>query len=158
VRLSRSGLESVSGLRDGWESRIGQHTLLCLIFCQRLLWTLEWVVRGYVGIHRAPKAIQVDGCLSRRTSLHRFPLALSYLEPLRVTGPLQSLVLRTEDMWQKYKPFFIEVFGILNQDSVSPLPLAGVSPWGVAVVFGFAYSLVNSLFLLAGLAIIVSSK
>jgi hypothetical protein len=61
-------------------------------------------------------------------------------------------------MWQKYKPFFIEVFGILNQDSVSPLPLAGVSPWGVAVVFGFAYSLVNSLFLLAGLAIIVSSK
>ena len=37
MRLSRSGLESVSGLRDGWESRIGQHTLLCLIFCQRRL-------------------------------------------------------------------------------------------------------------------------
>ena len=36
--------------------------------------------------------------------------ALSYPEPMRVTGPLQSLVLRAEDMWQKYKPFFIEVF------------------------------------------------
>ena len=42
-------------------------------------------------------------------------LAHSYPELFRVTGPLQSLVLRTEDMWQKYKPFFIEVFGILNQ-------------------------------------------
>jgi hypothetical protein len=36
-------------------------------------------------------------------------------------------------------------------DAASP---RGVSPWGVAVVFGFAYSPVNSLFLLAGLAII----
>ena len=33
--LSRSGLESMSGLRDEWESRIGQHTLLCLICRQR---------------------------------------------------------------------------------------------------------------------------
>jgi len=41
-------------------------------------------------------------------------LAFPYPEPLRVTGPLLSLVLRTEDMWQKYKPLFIEVFGILN--------------------------------------------
>ena len=32
-------------------------------------------------------------------------LALSYPEPFRVTGPLPSLVLRAEDMWQKYKPF-----------------------------------------------------
>jgi len=31
-----------------------------------------------------------------------------------VTGPLPSLVLRAEDIWRKYKPFFIEVFGILN--------------------------------------------
>jgi hypothetical protein len=81
---------------------------------QGLFWTLEWVVRGYVGIHRAQKATQVDGCRPRRMS-HRFPLALSYPEPLRVTGPPPSLVLWTEDMWQKYKPFFIEVFGILNQ-------------------------------------------
>ena len=65
-------------------------------------WTLEWVVRDYAGIHRAQKAIQVDGCQSRRMSLHRFPLALSYLEPLRVTGPLQSLVLQTEDMWRRH--------------------------------------------------------
>ena len=43
-------------------------------------------------------------------------------------------------------------------DAASPLSLAGVLPWGVAVVFGFVYSPVNSLFLLAGLAIIVSSK
>ena len=40
-------------------------------------------------------------------------------------------------------------------DAASPLPLAGVSSCGVAVVFSSA---VNSLFLLAGLAIIVSSK
>ena len=79
------------------------------------LWTLEQVVRGYVGIHRGQKPIQVDGCRPHRMSLHRLSQALSYPEPLRVTGPLQSLVLRTEDMWQKYKPFFIEVFGILNQ-------------------------------------------
>jgi hypothetical protein len=51
---------------------------------------------GYVGCH---------GKVSQ---------ALPYPEPLRVTGPLQSLVLRAEDMWRKYKPFFIEVFGILN--------------------------------------------
>jgi len=43
-------------------------------------------------------------------------------------------------------------------DAASPLPLAGVSLWGVSVVFGFAYSPVNSLFLLVGLVIIVSSK
>jgi hypothetical protein len=28
--------------------------------------------------------------------------ALPYPEPLRVTGPLQSLVLRAEDMWRKH--------------------------------------------------------
>ena len=43
-------------------------------------------------------------------------------------------------------------------DAASPLSLAGVLPWGVAVVFGFVYSPVNSLFLLAGLAIIVCSE
>ena len=32
------------------------------------------------------------------------PLALSYPEPFRVTGPLLSIVLRTEDVWQRYKP------------------------------------------------------
>ena len=42
-------------------------------------------------------------------------LAHPYPELFRVTGPLQLLVLRTEDVWQKYKPFFIEVCGALNQ-------------------------------------------
>ena len=38
----------------------------------------------------------------------------SYPEPLRVTGPLLSLVLRTEDVWQRHNQFFIEVCGALN--------------------------------------------
>jgi len=42
-------------------------------------------------------------------------------------------------------------------DAASPLSPARVSPWGVAVVFGFVYSLVDSFFLLAGLTSIVSS-
>ena len=70
-------------------------------FPAEILWTLEWVFRGYVGIHRDHKAIQVDGCRPRRMS-HRFPLALSYPEPLRVTGPPPSLVLWTEDMWWRH--------------------------------------------------------
>ena len=65
------------------------------------LWTLECVFRSNVGIHRAPKAIQVDGSRPRRVSWQGFP-ALPYPEPLRVTGPLPSLVLRAEDMWRKH--------------------------------------------------------
>ena len=42
------------------------------------------------------------------------PLALSYPEPFRVTGSLPSLVLRTEDMWQRYNQC-LEVGGALNQ-------------------------------------------
>ena len=41
-------------------------------------------------------------------------LALSYPELLRVTGPLPSLVLRTEDVWQRYKPDSSKRFGALN--------------------------------------------
>ena len=37
------------------------------------LWTLECVFRGNVGIHRAPKAIQVDGSRPRRVSWQGFP-------------------------------------------------------------------------------------
>ena len=37
------------------------------------LWTLECLFRGNVGIHRAPKAIQVDGSRPRRVSLPGFP-------------------------------------------------------------------------------------
>jgi len=38
-------------------------------------WTLDFecVFRGNVGIHRAPKAIQVDGSRPRRVSLLGFP-------------------------------------------------------------------------------------
>ena len=39
----------------------------------------------------------------------RFPLARSYPELFRVTGPLLSLVFRTEDVWQRYNQF-IETF------------------------------------------------
>jgi len=35
----------------------------------------------------------------------------SYPEPMRVTGPLLSLVLRTEDVWQRHNQFFIEECG-----------------------------------------------
>ena len=42
------------------------------------------------------------------------PLARSYLELFRVTGPLLSLVLRAEDVWQRYNQC-IEVGGALNQ-------------------------------------------
>ena len=41
-------------------------------------------------------------------------LAHSYLELFRITGPLQSLVLRAEEMWQRYNQF-LEVGGALNQ-------------------------------------------
>ena len=41
-------------------------------------------------------------------------LGHSYPEPLRVTGPLPSLVLRAEDMWQRYNQC-LEVGGALNQ-------------------------------------------
>ena len=38
----------------------------------------------------------------------------AYPEPFRVTGPLLSLVLRVEDVCQRYNQF-IEVCGALNQ-------------------------------------------
>jgi len=46
------------------------------------------------------------------------PLARSYPELFRVTGPLLSLVLRTEDVWQRYNQF-IEAF----RSSQSGFPL-----------------------------------
>jgi len=53
--------------------------------------------------------IQGDDCRPRRRSWPRFPLALSCPELLQVTGPLLSLVFRTEDVWQRYNQF-IETF------------------------------------------------
>jgi hypothetical protein len=38
-------------------------------------------------------------------------MSRSYPEPLRVTGPLLSLVLRTEDLWQRYNHFHRRVRG-----------------------------------------------
>ena len=40
------------------------------------------------------------------------PLARSYLELFRVTGPLLSLVLRTEDVWQRYNQYTKSVSGL----------------------------------------------
>jgi hypothetical protein len=41
-------------------------------------------------------------------------LTRSYQELFRDTGPLLSLVLRTEDVWQRYNQY-LEVCGALNQ-------------------------------------------
>jgi hypothetical protein len=61
--------------------------LLAHSYCaSRGLWTLEWVVRGYVGIHRARKAIQVDGCRPRRMSLRRFPRLFPIRNPCELRG------------------------------------------------------------------------
>ena len=77
--------------------------------------------RGNVIVYRAQKAIQVEECSPRRRSWPRFPLTRSCPELFRVTGPLLSLELRTEDVWQKYN-HFIEVSGALNQSfPFSPL-------------------------------------
>jgi hypothetical protein len=51
------------------------------------VWTLEWVFRGYVGIHRTQKAIQVDGYRPRRVSWLRFP----WLSPLQNPCELRGL-------------------------------------------------------------------
>jgi len=59
-------------------------------------------------------AIQGDDCRPRRRSWPRSPLARSYPELLRVSGPLLSLVLQTEDVWQRYNQY-TEVCGALNQ-------------------------------------------
>jgi len=62
--------------------------------------------------------IQGDDCRPRRRSWPRSPLARSYPELVRVTGPLLSLVFQTEDVWQRYNQY-IETF----QGSQSGFPL-----------------------------------
>ena len=66
---------------------------------------------GNVIVYGGHKPIQGDECRPRRRSLS---MTRSYPEPLRVTGPLLSLVLRTEDVWQRNNHFFIEVCGALS--------------------------------------------
>ena len=48
------------------------------------------------------------------TSKPRSPLARSYPELFRVTGPLLSIGFRTEDVWQRYNQL-PKRFGALNQ-------------------------------------------
>ena len=50
---------------------------------------------------------------ARKEFMAQVSLAHSYPELFRVTGPL-SIVLRTEDMWQRYNQC-IEAGGALNQ-------------------------------------------
>jgi hypothetical protein len=66
---------------------------------------LECVLRGNVGIHRAPKAIQVDGSRPRRASLPGFPRS-SLSGTLASYGA--SAVARTSGRGHEYKPLFIE--------------------------------------------------
>jgi hypothetical protein len=53
--------------------------------------------------------------------------ALSYPELFRVTGPLLSLVFRTEDVWQRYNQY-TETFQSLNQGF--PFSLLQCTPVG----------------------------
>ena len=55
------------------------------------LWTLECLFLSNVGIHRAPKAIQVDGSRPRRRSWLRFP----WLSPIRNSCELRVLYRRS---------------------------------------------------------------
>ena len=64
----------------------GHRPRMTHLFLVPPLWTLEWVVRGYVGIHRARKAIQVDGCRPRRMSLRRFPRLFPIRNPCELRG------------------------------------------------------------------------
>jgi len=87
----------------------------------KLLWLCDSWVRGNVIIYRAQKTIQGDECRPRRRSWLGSPRTRSYPELLRFMGPLLSLVLRTEDVCQRYNQY-TEVCGALNQGfSFSPL-------------------------------------
>ena len=44
----------------------------------------------------------------------------SYPEPLRVTGPLLSLVLRVEDVWQRYNQHSKALWEFMSLASRSP--------------------------------------
>jgi hypothetical protein len=55
--------------------------------------------------------IQGEDCRPRRRSWLGSPQTRSCPELLRVTGPLLSLVLRTENVWQRYNHFHRSVRG-----------------------------------------------
>ena len=83
-------------------------------------WTLDFgvvcfvVTKSSTGPRNRFNQSQVEECRPRRRSWPRFPLTRSCPELLRVTGPLLSIELRIEDVWQKYN-HCIEVCGALNQ-------------------------------------------
>jgi len=58
--------------------------------------------------------VEPADCRPRRRSWPGSPRARSYPELFRVTGPLLSLVFRTEDVWQRYNQL-PKRFGALNQ-------------------------------------------
>jgi len=69
------------------------------------------VLRGNSVIHRGQKPASRGWQRPRRASLPGFPCSSLSGTLLRVTGPLLSLVLRTDDMWQKRETKVIEVAG-----------------------------------------------
>ena len=77
--------QDFGGLRDGLEYKF----LDCIIATR--LWTLEYLFRGNVIIHRAHKAIQGDYCHPRRRSWLRFP----WLSPIRNSFELRGLCRRS---------------------------------------------------------------
>jgi len=88
--------------------------------CRRFgLWSCGF--RGNVIVYRAHKAIQVEECLPRRRSWSRFPLTRSCPELFLGTGPLLSLVLRTEDVWQRYNHCIEECWALNQGFPFSPL-------------------------------------
>ena len=74
-----------------------------------------------------------------------FSLAHSYPELFQVTGPLPSLVLRAEDMWQRYNQC-LEDGGALNQGfPFSPLmPISGVCETVWNTIFLIVFKTVTS--------------
>ena len=80
----------------------------------RSFWTLEWVVRGYVGIHRAQKAIQVDGCLPHWMSLRRFPRLFPIRNPYELRGLYRRSYFGPRTCGGDITNV-IEVGGVLNQ-------------------------------------------
>ena len=85
-------------------------------------------MRGNGVLHRAQKPIQGDdnGHVGRPCGVSP---ACPYPEPLRVTGPLPSLVLRAEDMWRKLDTNTISSDLSVSLITVYTSVSLGVKPW-----------------------------
>jgi hypothetical protein len=72
------------------------------------------------------------------------PRTCSYPELLRVTGPLLSLVLQTEDVWQRYNQIHQSISGLSIRVYPSHPYIAGraglgsynAHPWGLGMSRG----------------------